>query len=60
MFVDKIFIYEHRLSTGSAVEVHGTVVESIGKGQKFEIKASKLILIGSCPSEYPLQKKRHT
>ena len=30
-------------------------------GQKYEISASSLKLIGDCPSEsYPLQKKRHS
>eukprot|EP01041_Mallomonas_annulata_P005703 gene5703-11509_t len=49
-----------KLSTGAAVEVIGTVIESIGKGQKYEIKADSIRLVGDCPSDYPLQKKRHT
>jgi asparaginyl-tRNA synthetase len=50
-----------KFSTGAAVEVVGTVVASPGKGQKYEIKASSLRLVGDCPSEtYPLQKKRHS
>eukprot|EP00968_Pinguiococcus_pyrenoidosus_P026764 scaffold7329_cov222-Pinguiococcus_pyrenoidosus.AAC.6 len=49
-----------RLSTGAAVSVRGVVVESPGKGQKFEIKATELEVVGECPAEYPLQKKRHT
>jgi len=50
-----------RLSTGAAVEIVGTIAESIGKGQKYEIKADSLKLIGSCPPEtYPLQKKKHS
>ena len=48
-------------STGAAVEIVGTVVESQGKGQKFEVKAQSLKLVGDCPpEEYPLQKKRHS
>ena len=50
-----------KFSTGAAVEVLGTVVASPGKGQKYEIKASRLRLVGDCPTEsYPLQKKRHS
>jgi len=50
-----------KFSTGAAVEITGTVVESPGKGQKYEIKADTLTLVGDCPQEdYPLQKKRHS
>jgi asparaginyl-tRNA synthetase len=50
-----------KLATGAAVEVEGIIVESPGQGQKFEIKATRVKLVGSCPTdEYPLQKKRHT
>lgn len=50
-----------KFTTGAAVEVVGTVVASIGKGQKYEIKASHLKLVGDCPTDsYPLQKKRHS
>ena len=46
--------------TGAAIEVHGLVVESPGKGQRVEIKAKSVKLVGASASEYPLQKKRHT
>jgi len=49
------------LTTGAAVSIAGTLVESPGKGQAFELRAEKIELIGSCDSEdYPLQKKRHS
>lgn len=48
------------LSTGAAVAASGILVESPGKGQAYELKAEKVVLIGSCSQEYPLQKKRHT
>ena len=49
------------LSTGCSVTVQGQVVESQGKGQRFEIQAQELHLLGdSDPETYPLQKKRHT
>lgn len=49
------------LGTGAAVEIEGALVESPGKGQKWEVKASALRLIGQAdPESYPLQKKRHS
>jgi len=46
---------------GSSIAVEGTVVESPGKGQSFEVKAKKVTILGGCDQEtYPLQKKRHT
>ena len=49
------------LTTGCSVSVAGTLVESPGKGQKYEIQAKQIELIGaSDPESYPLQKKRHT
>jgi asparaginyl-tRNA synthetase len=49
-----------KLTTGSAVAVEGTVAASIGKGQKWEIKAVSVDIISLAPETYPLQKKRHT
>jgi len=48
------------LSTGCAVEAEGEVVDSPGKGQRFELHASKVVLVGEAGDEYPLQKKRHS
>ena len=49
------------LTTGCSVSVEGTLVESLGKGQKFELKADTVELLGTAdPDTYPLQKKRHT
>ena len=48
-----------KLGVGSCITVTGNVVESLGTKQLFEIKASKILLEGACPSDYPLQKKRH-
>eukprot|EP01038_Epipyxis_sp_PR26KG_P016026 gene16026-21752_t len=51
----------NRLSTGAAVEIVGTIVNSLGKGQKYELKADSIRVIGECPADsYPLQKKRHS
>ena len=49
------------LTTGCSVSVSGALVESPGKGQKYEIQAKRIELIGGAdPESYPLQKKRHT
>jgi asparaginyl-tRNA synthetase len=49
------------LTTGCCVSVAGELVDSPGKGQKYEVRAGKLELLGAAdPEEYPLQKKRHT
>ena len=49
------------LTTGCSVSVVGALVESLGKGQKYEIQAKQIELIGAAdPESYPLQKKRHT
>src|SRR5919198_4745553 len=49
------------ISTGAAVEVEGALVESPGKGQRWEVQATHVRLVGAAdPALYPLQKKRHT
>lgn len=56
--------YSHfisQLTTGASIRAHGTLVESPGAKQPWELKAESVTLIGSCPSDtYPLQKKRHS
>ncbi|MGH8596751.1 MAG: OB-fold nucleic acid binding domain-containing protein, partial [Gammaproteobacteria bacterium] len=47
-------------STGSAVIVRGDLIESTGKGQRYELVARTLTVVGPCPDDYPLQKKRHS
>lgn len=50
-----------RITTGAAVAVEGILVESLGKGQTVEIKASKVEILGDCDAEkYPLQPKKHS
>lgn len=49
------------ITTGSSIRVTGVLVESMGKGQSFEIQAAQFELYGDAdPDEYPLQKKGHT
>lgn len=50
-----------RITTGAAIKVTGTVVESLGKGQKIEVKANALVILGDSDAEkYPLQPKKHS
>jgi asparaginyl-tRNA synthetase len=49
-----------QLSTGASIRVTGQLVESLGQKQKWELKATEIFLFGTCPEEYPLQKKRHS
>ena len=49
-----------KLGVGSAVIVTGEVIVTPNAKQPFEIKATEVEVEGTCPPEYPLQKKRHT
>ena len=55
----KNFDEVNKYLVGSALEVSGEIVVSQGN-QKFELKASSVKLIGDCPSDFPIQPKRHT
>jgi asparaginyl-tRNA synthetase len=47
-----------RITTGAAISVSGTLVASLGKGQKVEVKAKEIEILGDCdPEKYPLQLK---
>lgn len=49
------------ISTGAAICVRGKLVESPGKGQKWEISAESITVYGEAdPESFPLQKKRHS
>ena len=49
------------LNTGCSVKVVGTLVESPGKGQRYELEAKDVEVLGLAdPETYPLQKKRHS
>ena len=49
------------VTTGSAIHVTGILVESQGKGQKYEVQANTLEIYGTAdPEQYPLQKKGHS
>jgi len=50
------------LTTHCAVRVEGTLVESQGKGQRFEVLATRVEVVGwvENPDTYPASAKRHT
>ncbi len=49
------------VTTGSSIHVEGILVESMGKGQSYEVQADTLEIYGTAdPETYPLQKKGHT
>lgn len=49
------------LTTGASVIIRGHLVESPGKNQAWEVRASEVQVLGPCdPAKYPLQKKRHS
>ena len=51
-----------KLTSGCAVECTGTLVESGGRGQKYEIQASAVEVVGwvDDPDTYPIQPKPHS
>jgi asparaginyl-tRNA synthetase len=50
------------ITTGYAVEVDGTLVQSLGKGQSVEVAAAAVRVVGRVenPETYPVSQKRHT
>ena len=53
------FLEVKKLLVGSAIQVVGRIVPSEGK-QDYEMRATKVELLGDCPEDYPIQPKRHT
>ena len=51
-----------KLTSGCAVECKGTLVESAGRGQQYEIQATGVRVVGwvEDPDTYPIQPKRHS
>ena len=48
------------LATGCALEARGSLVDSPGQGQRYELHATSVVLVGDAGEGYPLQKKRHS
>ena len=53
------FVKTQKLLVGSAIQATGTIVPSTGS-QDYEMRATKIELLGDCPEDYPIQPKRHT
>lgn len=49
-----------QIGVGAAISATGTLVPTPEMKQPFELKADSLTLVGESPSDYPLQKKRHS
>ena len=50
-----------RLTTGASVSITGELIESLGKGQKVEVKVKHLEILGDSDAEkFPLQPKKHS
>ena len=50
-----------RITTGAALHIKGTLVESQGKGQSVEVQVNSIQILGdSDPEEYPIQPKKHS
>ena len=48
------------MKLGTSLSVCGKVVKSAVASDSVEINAEEISVLGECPAEYPLQKKRHT
>ncbi len=50
-----------RITTSASLKVTGVVIPSLGKGQKLEVKAGTIEILGDSDAEkYPLQPKKHS
>lgn len=49
-----------QVTTGASVSIDGLVKESPGKGQRIEVHATSLEVLGTADNSFPLQKKGHS
>ncbi len=49
-----------RITAGASISATGALVASQGKGQKWELVADDIEIVGTTDDSYPLQKKGHT
>jgi asparaginyl-tRNA synthetase len=49
-----------QFTTGASAVIEGKLLASPAQGQKWELRASKIELVGAADPAYPLQKKGHT
>jgi len=58
MFEDSLL---KRITTGACIKATGQVIPSLGKGQKVELKATAIEILGDSDAEkFPLQPKKHS
>lgn len=49
------------VTTGAALKITGKAIESLGSGQKVEIEATEIVVLGKAdPEKYPIQPKKHS
>ena len=48
------------ITPGACRSGNGVLAESVGSGQKVELQAREIALLGACDNTYPLQKKGHS
>ena len=50
-----------KITSGAALEVHGSIIESKGSGQTIEVEAELILVLGEAdPEKYPIQPKKHS
>ena len=62
VFTDNLINFDavSKLGVGASLAVRGNVLKTPGAKQPFEIQAEDIEILGECPPDYPLQKKRHS
>ena len=55
---EKVSDYDDAMKLGTSLKIVGKLVASQNNG--VEINADEITVLGTCPADYPLQKKRHT
>ena len=49
-----------QITTGAALAVRGRLMPSPARGQRVELRADEITVLGTVDASYPLQKKRHS
>ena len=60
--IDKALIPEPSefMKLGASLKIEGKLVRSVVAADSVEVNAERITVLGVCPPEYPLQKKRHS
>lgn len=60
--IDKALIPEPSefMKLGASLKIEGKLVRSVVAADSVEVNAESITVLGVCPPEYPLQKKRHS